>query len=222
MPSSTGNRWFALRFSILLLFISNPVIASWTGISFEIGNYDSNWEFERDTREAQVSEIGFQIEEKTESGLTVGASIGYVDLRVITASNSAAETLKFDGEFISVYLRQPLRISDHVSLQAAFSIRYTSGSESGEGDDQAQIDWTESALELGLGMRFGNFRLMPYAAYHDIDGDISDSGTDVFEVEEALTKGLRFDYFIEDSAFIRFEFVSGGVEGGYINFVRRY
>ncbi|MCP4410427.1 MAG: hypothetical protein GY807_22320, partial [Gammaproteobacteria bacterium] len=52
-----------------------------TGISFEVGNYDSDWEFKRDNREAQISEISFQIEDKTESGLTVGASIGYVDLR---------------------------------------------------------------------------------------------------------------------------------------------
>lgn len=212
-----------MRFSLLLLlFFSSLAAADWSGISFEIGNYDSDWEFERDTREAQISEINFQIEERTESGLTVGASIGYVDLRAVADSNSAAETLKFDGEFVRVYLRQPLRITDHLSLQGALSIRYTSGRESGDVDDRAEVDWTESAFELGLSIRFGNYRIMPYSAYRDVDGDISDDGTDVFELEEALVQGLRFDYFVEDSAFIRFEFVSGGAQGGYINFVRRY
>lgn len=223
IPAGPGSSRLRARFSLLpLLFFSTLAVADWTGIALEIGNYDSDWEFERDTREAQISEISFQIEEKTGSGLAVGASIGYVNMRAVAASNSPAETMKFDGEFISVYLRQPVRISEHVFLNAALSFRYTSGSESGDQDEPAEMDWTESAFELGLGMRFGNLRLMPYAAYRDIDGDISDNGTDVFEVEESLVQGLRFDYFVEDSAFIRLEFVSGGAQGGYINFVRRY
>ena len=41
-------------------------------------------------------------------------------------------------------------------------------------------------------------------------------------MDEALSHGLRFDYFVEETAFIRFEIVSGGFAGGYLNFVRRY
>lgn len=214
----------ALRISLVLLLLSHTGLtnAAWSGVSFELGNTDSDWAFEDDTREAQISQISIQIEEKTESKLTVGGSIGYVDLRTVASSDSAAETMKFDGQFISVYLRQPLRFNDHLSLHGAFSFRYTTGSESGDSDDRAGIDWTESVFELGLSLRFANFRVTPYTAYHDIDGDISGDGTDVFEIDETLTRGLRFDYFVEDTAFIRFEFSSGGVEGGYINFVRRY
>ena len=101
-------------------------------------------------------------------------------------------------------------------------IRYTNGSESGADDDRAEIEWTQSVVELALGLRLANIRIMPFAAYHDIDGDISDDRTDVFEADEALISGLRLDYFVEDSAFIRFEFVGGGRQGGYLNFVRRY
>lgn len=121
-----------------------------------------------------------------------------------------------------MYLRQALRINDHISLNGAFGIRYTNGSESGADDDRAEIEWTQSVVELGLGLRFAHFRIMPYAAYHDIDGDISDDGTDVFETDEALIRGLRLDYLVEDSAFIRFEFASGGRQGSYLNFVRRH
>lgn len=213
-----------LRFSLLLLLLCYAGLAnaSWSGVSFELGNTDSDWAFEDDTREAQISQIGIQIEEKTESNLTVGGSIGYVDLRTVAASDSVAETMKFEGQFIGFYLRQPLRFNDHISLHGTFSLRYTTASESGDGDDRAEIDWIESVFELGLSLRFANLRITPYTAYHDIDGDISGDGTDVFEIDETLTRGLRFDYFVEDTAFIRFEFVSGGVEGGYINFVRRY
>jgi hypothetical protein len=82
IPAGTGILCLAARLSLLpLLFFSSLAVADWTGVSFEIGNYDADWEFERDTREAQVSEISFQIEERTGSGLAVGASIGYFDLR---------------------------------------------------------------------------------------------------------------------------------------------
>ena len=213
----------ALRFSLLLLLCySGLVNAQWTGVALELGNFDSDWEFENDTREAQISEISFQIEEKTASNLTVGATFGYVDLRVVVDSDSAAQTRKFDGEFIGIYLRQPFRINDNISLHGAFSIRYTSGRESGADDDRAEIDWTQSVFELGVSLRYANLRITAYTAYHDIDGDINADSTDVFEMDETLSHGLRFDYFVEKTAFIRFEFVSGGFEGGYIHFVRRY
>ena len=65
-------------------------------------------------------------------------------------------------------------------------------------------------------------RIAPYAIYQDVDGDISGGGTEVFEPDEPLTQGVRFDYFVEDTAFVRFEFVAGGRSGGYLSFVRRY
>jgi len=207
---------------LLLLCYSVLANASVTGVSFEIGNYDSDWKFGRETREAQISEIDIQFEDKTESNLTVGARIGYLDMRVVADSDSVAENRKFDGEFIGLYLRQPWRINDTLSLHGAFSFRYTTGRESGDADERAEIDWTESVFELGFSLRFANLRIQPYAAYHDIDGDISDDITDVFEMDEALVHGLRFDYFVEDTGFIRFELFSNGQQGGYLSFVRRY
>lgn len=214
-----------MRFSLLLLLLfSSLVSAEWTGVALEIGETDSDWKFEDDIREAQISEINFQIEEKIETGLTFGASIGYFDMRVIADSDSAAETLKFDGQYLGLYIRQPLPISKHVSFHGLFSIRYASGTESGadDEDDEQDIDWTQSAFELGLNLRFSRLRIAPYAIYQDVDGDISGGGTEVFELDEPLTQGVRFDYFVEDTAFVRFEFVTGGRSGGYLSFVRRY
>ena len=214
-----------MRFSLLLLLLfSSLVSAEWTGVALEIGETDSDWKFEDDIREAQVSEINFQIEEKIETGLTFGVSIGYFDMRVIPDRDSAAETLKFDGQYLGLYIRQPLPISKHVSFHGLFSIRYASGTESGadDEDDEKDIDWTQSSFELGLNLRFSRLRIAPYAIYQDVDGDISGGGTEVFELDEPLTQGVRFDYFVEDTAFVRFEFVTGGRSGGYLSFVRRY
>lgn len=214
-----------MRFSLLLLlFFSSLASAEWTGVALEIGETDSDWKFEDDVREAQISELNFQIEEKIETGLTFGASIGYFDMRVVADSNSLAETLKFDGQYLGLYIRQPFQISNHVSLHGLFSIRYASGNESGADDDEDEkdIDWTQSSFELGLNLRFSRLRIAPYAIYQDVDGDISGGGTDVFELDEPLTRGVRFDYFVEDTAFVRFEFVTGGRDGGYLSFVRRY
>lgn len=214
-----------MRFSLLILLLL-PGLASayWTGISLELGNTDSDWRFDNDTREAQISELNFQIEEKTDTDLTVGVNIGYIDLRVVADSDSAAQTMKFDGQYLGIYLRQPFRISDRVGLHLLFSVRYTSGNESGvdEDEDEADVEWTQSGVEFGISFRYANLRISPFVAYQDIDGDINADSTDVFELDEALTQGIRFDYFVEDTAFIRFEFVTGARNGGYLNFVRRY
>ena len=214
-----------MRFSLLLLLLfSSLASAEWTGVSLEIGETDSDWKFEDDVREAQISEINFQVEEKIETGLTFGAGIGYFDMRVVADSDSAAETMKFDGQYIGLYIRQPLHINNHISFHGLFGIRYTNGNESGADDeeDEKDIDWTQSSFELGLNLRFSKLRISPYAIYQDIDGDISGGGTEVFELDEPLTQGVRFDYFIEDTGFVRFEFVAGGRSGGYLSFVRRY
>lgn len=212
-----------MRFSLLLLLLfSSLASAEWTGVSLEIGETDSDWKFEDDVREAQISEINFQVEEKIDTGLTFGASIGYFDTRVVADSDSAAETMKFDGQYLGLYIRQPLPISKRLSFHGLFSIRYTSGTESGADDDEKNIDWTQSAFELGFNLRFSKLRISPFAIYQDVDGDISGGGTDVFELDEPMTQGVRFDYFVEDTAFVRFEFVTGGRSGGYLSFVRRY
>ena len=211
-----------MRFSILVALLLHVGIAGadWTGVAMEFSDYDSDWAFAGGDREAQHSSVSFQIEEKTDSGLRVGASIGYVDLRVVAAT--AAETRKFDGEFFSVYLRQPFSITDAIALHALLSYRYTSGNESGV-DADAQIDWNETTFELGASLRFAEIRMMPFTSYIDVDGDISDdSGTAVFDMQEPASQGLRFDYFVDSSAFVRLELVSGGRSGGYLKFMRRY
>ena len=211
-----------MRYSLLILLCLYSGLANgfWTGIAFEIGDYDLDWKFDRDTREAQITSLDFQVEDKTDAGLRVGLGIGYFDMRVV--ADSAAETLKFDGQYIGIYLRQPVRISDRIGLHGQSDLRYWSGDESGDDEDEAEIDWTESRLQLGLSLSFANLRVTPYAEYRHVDGDISDArGTGVYEMDEAQTVGLQFDYFVEQDAFIRLELRDGG-QGGFLTFARRY
>lgn len=210
-----------LRYGLaLFLFYSGLVSAFWSGVAIEFGNYDTDWAFKQETREAQTSQISFKLEDKTDSNLTGGVELGYFDTRVVAPDSSTAETLKFDGGFFSVYLRQPVPISDWLSLYGKIGLRYTSGSESGDGN--ADIDWTTALFELGMGLRFSNYRVTPFVVYEDVDGDISNDGTETFEMDDEITQGIKFDYFTDSVSFIQLVFVTGGNEGGYINFVRRY
>ena len=206
----------------VLLCLPSMAAASWTGISVKLANIDSDWAFGSETREAQSSEISFQIEERTSTNLSVGAEIGYFDMRVVPARDSSVETFKFDGQYLGIYLHQPLRFNNWLSMHGSLGMRYSTGNQSGNDEDDAEIDWTSTLFELGLSLRFANFRFTPYAVYHDIDGDISGDGTDTFEMDEDLIQGIRIDFFTEDTAFIRFDFTTGGTAGGYISFVRRY
>jgi hypothetical protein len=184
------------------------------------GNNDADWLVSGEAREARIREIDFRVEERTQSGLAFGAVIGYMDLRLSEGSDSG--TQKFDGQYLGIYLRQDYAINDSLSLHGGLGLSYHSGRESGDAETKADIDWTESEFELALGFRFANLRIMPFARLTHIDGDISNGGTQIFELEQSDSAGVRFDIFVEQSAFVRIELVSGAYEGGHVVFVRRY
>ena len=204
----------------LLLLQASAAAAEWTGVSMTFGRYDSDWAFSGETREATISEIDFRIEERTATGLAVGAKIGYMDLRV--AGGRDTDTQKFDGQYVGIYLRQDYQFGEALSLHGNLDLSYHNGDESGSSDDRAEIDWTQVGFEIGLGIRSANLRIMPFARIADIDGDISNGGTSGFELDQSESVGIRFDIFTERTAFIRLEAVTGANEGGYVTFVRRY
>ncbi len=211
-----------VRFKLLvILFLyAGLAKADLTGITLELANVDSDWKFDNGVREAQINSIAFQIEEKTATGLSVGGGIGYIDMRVV--GDSGTDTRKFDGEYLQIYLRQEIRISESISLHGLFKYSYNSGRDNKE-NDRADIDWNEASLQIDASVRFANFGITPFAAYYDIDGDISDNnGTEVFEMDDPVSHGIRFDYYTDPTAFIRIVFQSGGRSGGYLTFVRRY
>ena len=186
----------------------------------DIADFDSDWKFDSGVREAQITSISFQIEEKFEAGLTVGGGIGYFDMRV--RADSSVDAQDFDGQYLELYLRHPFRISDRIELYGRLGYRYYSGDNRG-GDERADIDWSETNLQIGAGMRFAHLRVTPFVAYYNIDGDISDDiGTGSFENDDSVSQGVSFDYFVDDSAFIGLEIRTGYQSGGRLSFERRY
>ena len=205
---------------VLLTLFAGLAQADWTGVAVELANVDSDWEFDDGLREAQIDGVSFQVEEKTDTGLAVGVGIGYISMRLI--GDDSAANRKFDAEYLQIYLRQEINISKSVSLHGLFSYSYNTGDDNDD-DNPADIDWDETSVQVDLNIRFANFGMSPFAAYHDIDGDISDdNGTTVFEVDDPVSHGIRFDYYTEPTAFISFVLQSGGQAGGYLTFVRRY
>lgn len=211
-----------MRFKLLvmLFFYAGLAKADLTGVSVELANVDAEWKFNNGVREAKINSVAFQIEEKTATGLSVGGGIGYLDMRVV--GDSSTDTRKFDGEYLQVFLRQEIRITESISLHGLFNYSYNSGSDNDD-TDPAEIDWNEASLQIDASLRFANFGITPFVAYYDIDGDISDdNGTDVFEMDDPVSQGIRFDYYTDPTAFIRIVIQSGGQAGGYLTFARRY
>ena len=213
-------RW---RFELLLALVlsSSTAHADWTGVFFELADVDSDWVFDSGTREARINKLSFRAEEKTASGLRAGFNLGLFDMRVV--ADTPDETKKFNGEFLGIFLRLPVPLGKRVMLHGWLDYTYHGGRESGSPEDAANLDWSEAGVGVGVSARFSNLRLMPYVEFGDIDGDIQDdTGTRIFEQDEARSQGLKIDLFLEPSAYIRFEFVDGGHSGGYLTFVREY
>ena len=89
--------------------------------------------------------------------------------------------------------------------------------------ESEQISWSEVSLQLGLSLQLGRLSLQPYGFLRSIDGDISTpSQTRLFAHELSSGYGLKLDYYVEPTAYIRFLGSSGAVEAVSISFVRQY
>lgn len=211
-----------MRFKlIVLLFLyASLAEAESTGVALDIASYKSDWQFDSGVREAKISSISFQIEEKLEAGLIVGGGIGYFDMSVRGNSNVSAQD--FDGQYLEIYMHHPFPVSERISIHGAFAYRYYSGN-GHNSDEREDIDWNEVNLKVGVGMRFSHLRIIPFVAYYNVDGDISDdNSTGSFENDDSVSQGISLDYFTDDTAFIRLEIRSGYQAGGRISFERRY
>jgi len=220
VPRYSGKLLLWSGLLLLLSGFTGLVKAEWTGIALEISDTRSDWEFSDGTRETKISSITFQVEERTESGLSVGGGLGYMTMRV--DGNDEVETKKFDGEFLEIYFRQEFSISESFSLEMLLDYGFYSGDEN-TSSDRDDISWTQLGFEFGASFQRDNIRITPFASYTDIDGDISgDDPTEVFTMEDEIGYGLRLDFFTESTAFVSLKLQTGSYNGGYLTFVRRY
>lgn len=211
-----------LKFLVVLsAFASTAAVASWTGISVNIEDYSTQWQFQTVQRTTDINQWNFYLEEKTTSALRAGVSIGQSSIR-ISDSVSPANTQKFDANSLGLYLRLPLMLGDHFSVHGRLSYRINSGSDSND-IDPSEIGWYETAVELGFSGQWQSVRITPFVSYRSIDGDISDNtGIDLFDPVEEISSGIRFDYFVDPTAYVRFQLTTGANEGGYLVFAREY
>jgi hypothetical protein len=195
--------------------------ADTTGVALKISDLDSDWDFSDGTRSAKSNSISLQIEERTTSGLTVGASIGYQSFRL--DGDSTTSSTKFDAENLEIFLRQEFSLSESTAIQGLVSYGYYTGRETSD-DDRADIDWSQVAAEIGVSFRVNNLEIMPFVGYLDVDGDITgtEEGGGSFELEDPLIQGVNFDIYVEPTAFIRIRLQTGSLSGGYLSFERRY
>ena len=211
-----------MRFSlfILLLCCLGLARAEYTGVAVEIADYDSDWKFGDVTQVAKINSLSLQIEERTASGLTLGANLAYLSMRI--GGDETTSSTKFEGESLQIYMRQNFSLGESTSLEGLLSYGYNTGRENVEGK-RADIQWSQVSAEIGLSFRFDNLRMTPFTSYTDIDGDIDGvSGIGAFELDDPFSHGVRFDIFVDSTAFVGIRLQTGSQAGGSISFVRRY
>ncbi len=189
---------------LLLLLVTGPAGAAWTGIAAFVGEGESDWRFNTDIQPVTHRYYGLRIEEKSDVNLRIGASAGFFSLRLRDPLDLSASD-KFDGEFLSLYLRWPVRLTETITLHSQFDYRFNNGNtfdDSGEEDDQ--IDWSELSLRLGMGLQLGRLTIQPFFLRRSVDGDITrDDSTSRFELAERNRQGLILDYQVETNSYVR-------------------
>jgi len=209
-----------------LLFIisglgSSTARSEWAGLSVYLGETTSDLQFETAQRSMRQNSLGLRIEDKAASGLRAGISIGQTSIR--TSNKLPPDSAqKFEGNNLGFYLRYPLHLGEHLSLEGSFSYHYNSASDSNI-SSPSEIEWRDSRVQISLGGKFQALRIAPFIAYHSMSGDISnDTRTELFANVDEISRGVSFDFFIEPTAYIRLHFSRGNEDGGYLTFARVY
>ncbi len=203
---------------VLLCLITLPASA-WSGISAFLENAESNWSFTPDEQGSDIVFYGLQIEDRTDSPLRVGVSAGQFELRLLPSQLQVAQ--RYSGKFISFYLRLPQPLNEQISLHTRLHYQYHQGERSLQASEQ--ISWGETGLQLGLALELGRFSLQPFAYWRSVDGDITTPvQTRLFQQSDSSGYGLKLDYSVEPSAFIRLTATAGARQMTAIHFVRQY
>ena len=213
-----------IRIGLLLTLLCCSAVAraDLTGVGFEIGDTEFDWEFDGDLRAAKSNSLQISIEERTSSGLTIGGAISYLSMRVDGDEN--IDTTKFEVENLEIYLRQDFALNDSFGLHGLFRYGYYNGRENSS-SDRAEINWSEVALEIGASFQKDNLRFTPFISNANVDGDISGGSyprSQSFELEDPVSYGIELDIFVEPTAFVSIRLQSGSQSGGYLSFVGRY
>ncbi len=212
----------SIRFLWLLLLIPFEVYATgWTGISAFAGKTDSVLTQASSEKNANIDFYGLSIEENTDVDLRVGARAGKFDIRLVDAINgSNAE--KYAGQFFSVYLRWPIKLTDKLVFHSRINYQMYMGSNPLDSNED-EINFNEFGLDFGISFRFYQLSIRPYINFRNIDGDMtSTSGTRIFQQSEIQTQGIMLDYFVERSAYVRLQGTTGAEESVIISFVREF
>ena len=209
-----------LFLAVLLSLLSLPGMAAWTGIGAFFADGEANWVIDGQNYEAAIDYYGLRIEEKTAVDLRIGASGGQFSNKLLDLDGTRS-TEKFQGEFLSFYLRWPHVFNEHWFVHSNLDYRFNFGRLAG--DDETEIDWTELNIHAGIGLRSGRLVLRPFVEYRDVDGDITGPDpTRLFKLDEQTGSGLVIDYLVESNAFLRLSIRRGAQESLFFELAREF
>lgn len=207
---------------VLLMLLPLQVLANgWTGIAAFVGQQDSDWIQASTLKLANIDFYGLRIEEKTEAELRVGARAGGFDLRLVDA-NSETNAEKYTGQFITLYLRWPVTLTDNLRFHSTVRYQINLGTKTADLDG-TEINWNTVSLDLGLGLQLGNLSIRPFVRLQTIDGDItSTEQTRIFKHSDTNNQGLTLDYFVEQYAYVRLQAITGNDTSMMLSFAREF
>ena len=219
-PFNRSHVLVALILSLVVSSVSMPVAAEVSGLRVYIAENEVDWNFDDVKREADITELSFQIEEQIDTGTRLGAGLGY--LNVSLRGEEGFETRRFDAQFIEFFMRHPFMLTESLELNTKFNYRYNTGDDDDD-DDSANIDWSEAGIELGIGIQFSRMKMTPYAAYRYLDGDLdADSGSESFDLDDRVSGGLRLDLYVDNSSYVGVALESGDYSRFYLTFATEY
>lgn len=175
---------------------------------------------EQQSREMDTDYYGLRVEDKTTNGIRIGA-LGGEFSSLLHRLEVPSEVSRFNGQFLGLYLRWPVKLNQFVSIHSQIEYRYQTAEDNET--ESRKLTLNSSRAEAGLRLNVGYLAVMPFVELLSEQGDISQPGDNIFiENDVRSGYGLAVDVLFDATSYIRFVAIDQPQQRYSVSFVRDF
>lgn len=210
-------------FLSLLPFTAAAYDDALIGLRLDWSQYDITLTAAGDSRDTRIDHVALVLNEPTWQRFYGGLRVGYVDIS--QADNPELAGFDLNGNSLGLRLGAFLIRNDHVNVFVQSDVDYLYAED--EQDEQtAELDWTETTLQIGASVKLGPFRLSSGAYRYNLSGEQALRGpadsTIRFSEEESTGATAGIELQVDPTGYIGIHTENGARDGTRLTFIREF
>jgi hypothetical protein len=193
------------------------------GLRLDWSQYDITLTTAGNSRDTRIDHVALVLNEPTWQRFYGGLRVGYVDIS--QADNPELAGFDLNGNSLGLRLGVFLIRNDHVNVFVQSDVDYLYAEDEQDGQ-KAELDWTETTLQIGTSVKLGPFRLSAGAYRYNLSGEQALRGpidsTFRFSEEESTGATAGIEFQVDPTGYIGIHTESGARDGTRLTFIREF